>query len=83
MSIQKTFVAKPREINHDWILIDAQDIILGRLASLVANRLRGKHKSIYGDPVSRFRTNNSREFHKELKIHSDKKIFESERLKPL
>ena len=47
MSIQKTFVAKPREINHDWILIDAQDIILGRLASLVANRLRGKHKSIY------------------------------------
>ena len=38
----------------------------------------GKHKSIYGDPVSRFRTNNSREFHKELKIHSDRKIFESD-----
>ena len=38
----------------------------------------GKHKSIYGDPVSRFRTNNSREFHKELKIHSNKKIYESD-----
>ena len=47
MSIQKSFVAKPREMVHDWILIDAEDLVLGRLASMVANRLRGKHKSIF------------------------------------
>ena len=47
MSIQKSFVAKPKEMIHDWILIDAEDLVLGRLASLVANRLRGKHKPIF------------------------------------
>ena len=45
MSIQKTFVAKQKDIVHNWILIDAENVVLGRLASLVANRLRGKHKS--------------------------------------
>ena len=43
----KTFSAKPHEVNHDWIVIDAADKILGRLASEIAHRLRGKHKSIY------------------------------------
>jgi large subunit ribosomal protein L13 len=47
MPLQKTFVAKPQEVNHDWFLIDANDLVLGRLASIVANRLRGKHKAIY------------------------------------
>jgi|TARA_B110000495_G_scaffold138208_1_gene121251 large subunit ribosomal protein L13 len=43
----KTFSAKPHEVNHDWIVIDAADKILGRLASEIAHRLRGKHKPIY------------------------------------
>ena len=43
----KTFSAKPHEVNHDWIVIDAADKILGRLASQIAHRLRGKHKPTY------------------------------------
>jgi large subunit ribosomal protein L13 len=35
---------KPAEVQKDWVLIDADGLVLGRLASLVANRLRGKHK---------------------------------------
>ena len=46
-SLVKTFSAKPHEVNHDWIVIDAADKILGRLASEIAHRLRGKHKPIY------------------------------------
>ncbi len=40
----KTYSAKPSEINKKWIIVDAQDVVLGRLASIVALRLRGKHK---------------------------------------
>jgi len=40
----KTFVAKPHEVQRDWFVIDAQDKVLGRVASEVARRLRGKHK---------------------------------------
>ncbi len=40
----KTFSIKASEIKKNWILIDAQDVVLGRLASFVASRLRGKHK---------------------------------------
>ena len=47
MPLQKTFVAKPNEIKHDWFVIDAEKVVLGRLAVIIANRLRGKHKSIY------------------------------------
>jgi large subunit ribosomal protein L13 len=43
----KTFSAKPHEVQHDWYLVDAADEILGRLASQIAARLRGKHKAIY------------------------------------
>ncbi|AIK96013.1 50S ribosomal protein L13 [Candidatus Odyssella acanthamoebae] len=43
----RTLSIKPSEVKKKWILIDAQDLILGRLASLVANRLRGKHKTSY------------------------------------
>ena len=43
----KTFSAKPAEVTHDWLLIDATDKVLGRVASEVALRLRGKHKPIY------------------------------------
>jgi large subunit ribosomal protein L13 len=41
---QKTFVAKHADINHDWLLVNAKDRVLGRLASNIAFRLRGKHK---------------------------------------
>ena len=40
----KTYSAKPNEIEKKWILIDAENIVLGRVASIVAKRLRGKHK---------------------------------------
>jgi len=40
----KTFVAKPLEVKHDWFVIDAKGKVLGRVASEVARRLRGKHK---------------------------------------
>jgi len=40
----KTYSAKPAEIEKKWILIDAEGVVLGRLASFIAARLRGKHK---------------------------------------
>lgn len=40
----KTYSPKPENINREWFLVDAQNQILGRLASQIANRLRGKHK---------------------------------------
>jgi large subunit ribosomal protein L13 len=42
-----TFSAKPAEVKHEWFVIDATDKVLGRVASEVALRLRGKHKAIY------------------------------------
>jgi large subunit ribosomal protein L13 len=42
-----TFSAKPADIQHDWLLIDAEGLVLGRLATYVANRLRGKHKAMF------------------------------------
>ena len=42
-----TFSAKPTDIKHDWYIVDAEDLVLGRLASQVAQILRGKHKPIY------------------------------------
>ena len=43
----KTFTANPHKVNHDWVVIDAADKVLGRLAAEIAHRLRGKHKPIY------------------------------------
>lgn len=43
----KTFVAKENEINRNWYLVDAKDKILGRLATQIAMRLRGKHRPIF------------------------------------
>jgi len=40
----KTFTATPADIDKKWILIDAEGVVLGRLASIIAMRLRGKHK---------------------------------------
>ena len=43
----KTYSAKPGEIQHKWYLVDAEGVVLGRLASIVATRIRGKHKPMY------------------------------------
>jgi large subunit ribosomal protein L13 len=43
----KTFSAKPAEVEKKWILIDAENLVVGRLATLVANRLRGKHRATF------------------------------------
>lgn len=43
----KTFVAKPAEVKRDWYVVDADGLTLGRLATEIARRLRGKHKAEY------------------------------------
>ena len=43
----KTYSAKPAEVEKKWVLIDAEGLVVGRLASLVAMRLRGKHLPIF------------------------------------
>ncbi|WP_455206217.1 50S ribosomal protein L13 [Kaarinaea lacus] len=43
----KTFSAKPAEVRRDWFVIDATDKTLGRMATEIARRLRGKHKPEY------------------------------------
>lgn len=43
----KTYSAKASEIEKKWVLIDAEGLVVGRLASLIAMRLRGKHKATY------------------------------------
>ena len=47
MTIHKTFSIKPSEIKKKWLVIDADGLVLGRLASLIAKYLRGKHKPSY------------------------------------
>lgn len=42
--LKTTLSIKPSEVTKAWILIDAEGVVLGRLASVIANRLRGKHK---------------------------------------
>ena len=42
-----TFSQKPAEVTKKWVLIDAEGLVLGRLATIVANRLRGKHKATF------------------------------------
>ncbi|MGD8561179.1 MAG: 50S ribosomal protein L13 [Desulfarculaceae bacterium] len=43
----KTYVAKDTDFSRDWYVVDATEAVLGRLASQVAMRLRGKHKPIF------------------------------------
>jgi large subunit ribosomal protein L13 len=43
----KTYSAKPSEITREWLVVDANDVVLGRLATEVAKILRGKHKPTY------------------------------------
>ena len=43
----RTYAPKPGDITREWLVIDATDIVLGRLATHTANLLRGKHKAIF------------------------------------
>ena len=43
----KTYSAKPADVVNNWIVVDAQDAVVGRLAAFVATRLRGKHRPDY------------------------------------
>jgi large subunit ribosomal protein L13 len=43
----KTYVAKPGEVDKKWVVIDASGLVVGRLAALIATRLKGKHKASY------------------------------------
>jgi large subunit ribosomal protein L13 len=43
----KTFSPTPKDIKHDWYVVNAENQVLGRLASQIAHRLRGKHKPEY------------------------------------
>jgi large subunit ribosomal protein L13 len=45
--MKTTISIKPADVKKDWVLIDAEGLILGRLAAIVANRLRGKHKATF------------------------------------
>ena len=45
----RTYSPKPHEITRDWLIIDATDIVLGRLATHAASLLRGKHKPIFSN----------------------------------
>ena len=47
----RTFSPKPADVQHDWIVIDATDVVLGRLASHAAALLRGKHKPTFAPHV--------------------------------
>ncbi|HUF55970.1 MAG TPA: 50S ribosomal protein L13 [Thermohalobaculum sp.] len=43
----KTYSAKPADIDKKWLIVDAEGVVLGRLAAVVATRLRGKHKASF------------------------------------
>ena len=45
--LKTTLSLKPAEVKKDWLLIDAEGLVLGRLAAIIANRLRGKHKPTF------------------------------------
>lgn len=45
--MKTTVSAKPAEVSHDWYLVDAEGKTLGRLASEIARRLKGKHKPVF------------------------------------
>lgn len=47
MLTRQTASAKPAEVEKKWILIDAEGLVVGRLASIIAGRLRGKHKTSF------------------------------------
>ena len=73
MGAMKTYTAKPAEVENKWIVIDAEGVVVGRLASYIAKRLRGKHRVDYtphvdcGDHV--------------IVINADKAVFTGNKLR--
>jgi len=51
LSTMKTYSAKPHKVDQNWLLVDADGQTLGRMASAIATRLRGKHKAEYTSHV--------------------------------
>ena len=49
--LQRTYTPKPEDLSHDWFVVDAADVPLGRLSSKVAQLLRGKHKPTFAPHV--------------------------------
>lgn len=49
--IRKTYQAKPQEVTSDWLVIDATDVVLGRLATQIARKLMGKEKAQFSPHV--------------------------------
>lgn len=47
----RTYSPKPADIQREWLVIDAEDVVLGKLATTVATLLRGKHKPIFAPHV--------------------------------
>jgi large subunit ribosomal protein L13 len=47
MNVMKTYSAKPAEVEKKWVVIDGTGLVVGRLATIIAMRLRGKHKPTY------------------------------------
>jgi large subunit ribosomal protein L13 len=47
----KTYIAKPEEVNRDWYLVDVENQVLGRIATTIANVLRGKNKPTFTPSV--------------------------------
>ncbi len=47
----KTYAAKPSEVERKWYVIDAENLVLGRMASIIAMRLKGKHKPMYSTHI--------------------------------
>ena len=45
--MRTTYLAKPHEVSRDWVILDATDVPLGRISSVAAKMLRGKHKPTY------------------------------------
>jgi len=43
----KTYSARPSEVDKKWVMIDAEGLVVGRLAAVIATRLRGKHRAIF------------------------------------
>ena len=47
MTLNKTHMPNVKDLKRDWFIVDADGLVLGRLAVILANRLRGKHKVTY------------------------------------
>jgi large subunit ribosomal protein L13 len=47
----KTYSAKPADVERKWLIIDAEGLVLGRMASIISMRLRGKHKPMFSPHI--------------------------------